>query len=342
MQARSAQVIEGRIAHGPLTDRLGRVHTYLRVSVTDRCNYRCVYCMPEEGMNWVPREQLLRYEEIARIVGVFAQLGVTKIRITGGEPTIRSDIESLVAAIAETPGITDVALTTNGHTLARQAERLHAAGLRRINVSLDTLRPDRFTALTRGGDLGRVLAGIAAARAAGMVPVKINAVLLQGENDDEVFDLVDFFGQDAATTELRFIEYMPFEARWHRCGPSADVRRQIASRYTLLPEPREGAAAGPARTWRVAESGLRVGFISPLSEHFCAGCNRLRLMVDGHLRTCLAHEDTPSLRDLLRAGASDQALADSIREMVMGKPDGHDCTVDGGEVFQGVMTGIGG
>ena len=326
----------------PLEDRFGRVHTYLRISVTDRCNYRCVYCMPAEGLNWLPRADVLQYEEIARLVRIFAGLGIRKVRLTGGEPTLRADLPRLVRAIAETPGITDLALTTNGHTLARLAPRLAEAGLRRINVSLDSLDPARFRALTRGGELARVLEGIDAARAAGLRPVKINAVVLRGENDDEVLSLVDFFSRDAATTELRFIEYMPFEARWHACVPSAELRRVIAARYTLVPAPRRGDTAGPARDWTVAETGLRIGFISPLSEHFCAGCNRLRLMVDGHLRTCLAHEDTPSLRDLLRGGATDEALAAAIRGMVLGKPEGHDCGVDGGTPFEGVMTGIGG
>jgi cyclic pyranopterin phosphate synthase len=326
----------------PLEDRFGRVHTYLRISVTDRCNYRCVYCMPAEGLNWLPRADVLQYEEIARLVRIFAGLGIRKVRLTGGEPTLRADLPRLVAAIASTPGITDLALTTNGHTLGRLAPKLAAAGLRRINVSLDSLDPARFRALTRGGDLARVLEGIAAARAAGLHPVKINAVVLRGENDDEVLSLVDFFSRDAASTELRFIEYMPFEARWHACVPSAELRRTIGARYTLLPAPRRGDTGGPARDWTVAETGLRIGFISPLSEHFCAGCNRLRLMVDGHLRTCLAHEDTPSLRDLLRGGAGDDALAAAIRGMVLGKPEGHDCGVDGGTPFEGVMTGIGG
>ena len=326
----------------PLLDRLGRVHTYLRVSVTDRCNYRCVYCMPEEGLNWLPREDLLNYEEIARLIRVFARLGIRKIRLTGGEPTLRADLPLLVEAIAQTPGIDDLSLTTNGHTLARLAPRLAAAGLRRVNISLDSLRPDRFAALTRGGSLERVLAGVDAALAAGIRPVKINAVLLQGENDDEILDLAAFFGQRAADIELRFIEYMPFEARWHACVPSAQVRATLATRYTLCPDGPRSADAGPARTWRLAENGLRVGFISPLSEHFCATCNRLRLMVDGHLRTCLAHEDTPSLRDLLRQGHDDDALAAAIRAMVMGKPDGHDCGVTEGQLFEGVMTAIGG
>lgn len=325
----------------PLEDRFGRVHQYLRVSVTDRCNYRCVYCLPEDGMDWLPRAEVLSFEEITRAVAVFARMGVGHIRLTGGEPTARKDICQLVEALAATPGVRDLAMTTNGHTLAALAPQLRAAGLHRLNVSLDTLRADRFAKLTRGGDLARVLAGIDAALACGFSPVKINAVMLEGENDDEVLDLAAWFAPMAPKVELRFIEYMPFEARWHRCVPSVKVRQTLAARYTLTPT-KTVAGGGPARNWRLAESGLVVGFISPLSEHFCATCNRLRLMADGHLRTCLAHEDTPSLRDLLRQGSSDQALEASIRAMVLGKPEGHACGTDDGTVFEGVMTGIGG
>lgn len=331
----------------PLVDSLGRVHSYLRVSVTDRCNYRCVYCMPAEGMTWIPRQDLLTYEEIGRVVGVFAGLGITRIRLTGGEPTIRRDITQLVQRVAATPGITDVAMTTNAHHLHALAAPLADAGLTRINVSLDSLRADRFARLTRGGDLARVLAGIDAARDAGLGPVKINAVVLAGENDDEVEELVEFFSQWPDDTELRFIEYMPFEARWHKCVPARQLRERLGQRWTLAPHRTvagqgPGTGAGPARTWKVVETGLTVGFISPLTEHFCATCNRLRLMADGHLRTCLAHEDTPSLRDLVRAGADDQQLEDAVRAMVLGKPWGHDCQADGGTLFEGVMTRVGG
>lgn len=324
----------------PLLDSYGRVHTYLRISVTDRCNYRCVYCMPEEGLHWIPREDLLSYEEIARLVRLFTRLGVRRVRLTGGEPTVRKDLVSLVEALGQL-GLEDIALTTNGHTLASLAPRLKRAGMTRVNVSIDTLRPDRFARLTRGGDVARVLAGIEAARAEGLTPIKLNAVILRGENDDELFDLVDFFAPHARTTVLRFIEYMPFEERWHQSVPCRELRRTIETRYTLVPD-RASAGVGPARYWRIAENGLQVGFIAPLSEHFCATCNRLRLMADGHLRTCLAHEDTPSLRDLMRGGQSDDELESAIRVMVYGKPSGHDCQVQGGTLFEGVMTGIGG
>ena len=325
----------------PLVDSFGRVHTYLRISVTDRCNYRCVYCMPAEGMRWTPRDTLLRYEEITRLVRIFAKMGIRQIRLTGGEPTMRADICRLIASLSAIDGIDDLAMTTNGHTLARLAPTLAAAGLRRLNISIDTLRPDRFAALTRGGKLDRVLAGIEAARAAGMTPIKLNAVLLAGQNDDEIFDLVDYCSAAGGDLSLRFIEYMPFEARWHQCVPAAQVRQRLSARYTLTPATTK-IGGGPSREWVIAETGLKIGFISPLSNRFCESCNRLRLMVDGHLRTCLAHEDTPSLRDLLRDNTPDTQLEATIRAMVMGKRDGHHCEVDGGTMFAGVMTGIGG
>ncbi|NOY24420.1 MAG: GTP 3',8-cyclase MoaA [Oligoflexia bacterium] len=331
----------------PLTDQFGRTHTYLRVSVTDRCNFRCTYCMPKKGMTWMPRANLLSFEEIQRLVAVFAQAGVTRVRLTGGEPLIRRNIDRLVAAVAQTPGIQDVALTTNAQLLAPLAQSLKDAGLRRINVSFDSLRPERFKSMTRGGSLASVLTGIDAARQAGLAPIKINAVLLRDQNDDEIEDLVRFFSQWSDDTELRFIEYMPFQARWHQGVAAADVQKTLRARWTLLPLRESsgsgpGVGAGPARTWRIAETGLVVGFISPLTEHFCASCNRLRLMADGHLRTCLAHEDTPSLRDLLRGGANQDQLDRAVRAMVLGKPEGHRCEADGGTVFQGVMTSVGG
>lgn len=326
----------------PLVDRFGRAHTYVRISVTDRCNFRCVYCMPEDGLTWMPRDELLRYEEIARLMGVFAGMGVRKVRLTGGEPTLRADIESLIGGLAAIEGIDDIAMTTNGLTLDRLAPRLARAGLTRVNVSIDSVDPERFRRLTRGGDLARVLRGIEACRGAGLTPVKLNAVVLKGENEQDLDSLVDWAGQWPEHLELRFIEYMPFEARWHQSVASAELRRRLAARLTLTPDRARGRADGPARMWRIAETGLRVGFISPLSEHFCARCNRLRLQADGHLRTCLAHEDTPSLRDILRGGADDDGLERAIRAMVMGKPEGHDCGLDDGTVFEGVMTGIGG
>ncbi len=324
-----------------LVDSYGRVHTYLRVSVTDRCNFRCVYCMPKEGVDWMPRTNVLSFEEIVRLVRVFVSLGVSRVRLTGGEPMARRDFPDLVDALGALPGVEDLALTTNALKLAPLAERFAAAGLKRINVSLDCLDPDTFFRLTRGGNVDFVLDGIEAARRAGIAPIRINAVMLEGENDGELFDLVEYFARNPEDTELRFIEYMPFQARWHTCVPASELRRRLSTRYTLE-RMDSTVGGGPAVPWRIRENGLRIGFISPLSENFCGSCNRLRLMADGHLRTCLSDDKTPSLRDLLRAGADDDALVLAILTMVKGKREGHGCTLEGGRMFEGVMTQVGG
>lgn len=282
-----------------LVDRFGRQHTYVRVSVTDRCNYRCVYCLPAEGVQWMPRAHLLRYEELVRIVRVMVSMGVRRVRLTGGEPTVRRDLPDLVAALAAIPGLDDLSLTTNGDRLAAMAGPLARAGLHRVNVSVDSLDPERFARITRGGRLEAVLDGIAAARAAGLRPIKINMVVMEGENDDEVVDLARWAWAHADDTVLRYIEYMPFEARWHRNTAAARIRERLAALGPVEPL-EERLGGGPARYWRVGP--LTVGFIAPITEHFCATCNRLRLSADGHLRTCLAHEDNPNLRDLVRGG----------------------------------------
>ncbi len=325
----------------PLRDSFGRTHTYVRVSVTDRCNFRCVYCMPEEGLDWMQRSDLLSYEEIARLVGVFASMGVTGVRLTGGEPLVRKDLECLVAELGQIPGIDDLAMTTNAHRLAACAQELADAGLTRINVSLDSLDPERFSAMTRGGRLDKVLAGLDAAIAAGLSPIKINCVVLEGENDEELYDLVEFFGARPGHFVLRFIEYMPFQARWHTSVPSAELRARLSAVYSLNLAT-EGIGQGPARDWVIKENGLRIGFISPLSNNFCSSCNRLRLMANGHLRTCLSDDGTPSLRDILRGGASDSELEQAIRDLVMGKRKSHEALIDGGTPFEGVMTRVGG
>jgi cyclic pyranopterin phosphate synthase len=331
--------LPSRPTRSGLLDRFGRQHTYLRISVTDRCNFRCVYCLPEEGLDWMPRKDLLNYEEIARLVGIFARMGIRRVRLTGGEPTVRRDIAALVGAVAAIPGIDDLSMTTNAHALARNAGVLASRGLRRVNISLDSLDAERFGRITRGGRLDAVLDGIAEARRVGLTPIKINMVVMQGVNDDEVVPMVRHFQPHAGDTVLRFIEYMPFDGRWHENVSAAELRRRLAVIGPVEPfdEPLGG---GPARYWTVG--GLRIGFIAPLTEHFCASCNRLRLLADGHLRTCLAHEDTPSLRDLLRGGVSDADLETTIRTIVRGKPAGHEAETDGGRFFEGVMTGIGG
>lgn len=340
---------------GPLVDRFARVHTYLRVSVTDRCNFRCAYCMPAEGLDWMPREHLLTYEEIARVVGVFARMGVERVRLTGGEPTLRRGIADLVGRIARTPGIRDVSMTTNGHAFAGSARALKDAGLTRVNVSLDSVDPDVFRAITRGADLERVLAGIDAALEAGLTPVKVNCVVVGGVNDHGVEAMVEHFAARPGT-QLRFIEFMPFgtgpsdalrplrrpdAADVHLHVPSKVLRERLSRRWALEPVPRQGG--GPSADVRL-DNGLVVGFISPITEHFCQACNRLRLQADGSLRTCLSRDRAPNLRDLLRAGASDDELEQAVRAQVFGKVAGHEAHLDGADrrAFEGVMTRIGG
>ncbi len=341
-----------------LVDRFGRLHTYLRVSVTDRCNYRCTYCMPAEGHVWLPRNEVLSHEEIVRIVTVMAGSGLRRVRLTGGEPLLRRGITSLVAAIAAVPGIDDVSMTTNAHGLAELAGPLAAAGLHRVNISVDSLDPARFARLTRGGQLGAVLAGVRAAHEAGLGPIKLNMVVMRGENDDEITSMAAAclpggLLAGAEETVLRYIEYMPFAGRWHENVPAGEIRERLraaghlevdagdlpgvgpATRERWTPAPRESAPGASAPS-------VRVGFIAPLTEHFCARCNRLRLLVDGHLRTCLGYESTPSLRDVLRGGATDDALLAAIADIVSGKPAGHLAETEGGTAFEGVMTSIGG
>lgn len=326
---------------GPLLDRFGRAHTYLRVSVTDRCNFRCTYCMPAAGLDWMPRDHLLTYEEIGRLVGVFASMGIERVRITGGEPTLRRDIERLVGRIAAHPNLRDVAMTTNGHAFANKAEALARAGLTRVNVSLDALDPALFAKMTRGGRVEKVLAAIDEALEVGVTPVKINCVVVGGENEGEVEPLVEYFAARPGT-QVRFIEYMPFGGnggeRHH--VPARVLRERLRERYGM--EPVASVGGGPSRDVRLG-NGLVVGFISPITEHFCDLCNRLRLQADGSLRTCLSRDRAPNLRDLLRGGATDVELALAIRQQVWGKVAGHEAHRDGDfKAFEGVMTRVGG
>jgi cyclic pyranopterin phosphate synthase len=329
---------------GPLIDRFARRHDYLRISVTDRCNYRCTYCMPAEGLDWLPKAQVLTFEEIERIARVFAGMGVRRIRLTGGEPTVRKGLPDLVRRISAIPGIEDIAMTTNGHLFASAARAFREAGLKRVNISIDSLDPTQFRELTRGGDVARVLAAIEAARAEGLAPIKLNCVVVAGVNEDQIVPLVERFAADKADTVVRFIEYMPFDKDSRRRHfPVARVREILNAKFGL--EPADGATrgGGPAKTWRVRSTGQLVGFISPITEHFCEACNRLRLEADGHLRTCLSRDRTPSLREVLRAGATDEILAAAIRSMVWGKVAGHEAhLLEGWKGFEGVMTRIGG
>jgi cyclic pyranopterin phosphate synthase len=327
-----------------LADRFARRIEYLRVSLTDRCNYRCTYCMPEEGVQLVPRADVLTFEELERLLGVFARLGVRRVRLTGGEPTVRKDMVDLVGRLAGVPGIEELAMTTNGHLLPDLAAPLRAAGLSEVNVSIDTLDRDRFRALTRRGDLDRVVAGIDAALAAGL-EVKLNAVALRGVNEDELAELCRFGWAKGATP--RFIEHMPMSggeiySQARHLG-AAEIRERIGSALgaEVAADPADRARPrGPARYFRVA--GQRFGIISAMSEHFCSTCNRVRLTATGDLHACLAFDDATPLRELLRGGASDEDLSVAIQSAVDGKREGHEFQIGGGGAPRKHMVAIGG
>ena len=309
-----------------LSDSFSRRVSYLRVSLTDRCNYRCVYCMPEEGVDLVPKADVLTFEEIERLLRVFSGLGVRRVRLTGGEPTVRKDLVPCVERLARIPGIEQVVMTTNGHRLPELAAPLAAAGLAGLNVSVDTLDPARFRELTRRGDLARVLEGIDAARAQGL-PIKLNIVALRGMNDGEVGALCDYAWDRGMVP--RFIEWMPMSdgALYQSAAllVAADIRALIEAHTgaALVGEERGDAPVGPARYWTTA-AGKRVGIISAMSENFCATCNRVRLTATGELHTCLAYDDATNLRALLRGGAGDAAIEEAIRSAVGIKRRGHD------------------
>jgi GTP 3',8-cyclase len=309
----------------PCQDDFGRAINYLRVSVTDRCNLRCVYCMPAEGIGKRAHGEMLRYEELALVVRAAAELGVRKVRLTGGEPLARLGLPDLVRMLAAIPGIDDLAMTTNGTLLARHAQALAAAGLGRINVSLDTLRPERFAQITRQGQLEEVWAGIAAAQAAGLAPIKLNMVVVRGLNDDEVVD----FAQRTATDgwHVRFIELMPIGANVNWAGNGtvsiAEVRARIEAALGPLEAVHGPAGNGPARYYRLPGAAGTVGFIGAMSEHFCRACNRLRLTADGRLRPCLMSDEELDLRTPLRAGADLATVKDLLIQAIRNKPEGH-------------------
>ena len=309
----------------PYLDNFARPINYLRISITDRCNLRCVYCMPSEGIELRSHRDILTLEEISRVAEAAAAVGISKIRLTGGEPLARLGLPDLVQMISGTPGIDDISMTTNGTLLARHANELAAAGLNRVNVSLDTLRPERFRQITRRGTLADVWAGIKAAHMAGLNPIKLNVVVIRGLNENEVTDFAQM--TLARPWHIRFIEIMPLgtNAAWAGDGyvPMTKVRKLIEDAFGPL-EPVGGPAGnGPARYYRLAGAVGTLGFISPVSEHFCFSCNRLRLTADGKLRPCLLSDYEMDLRAPLRAGASADKLADLLRAGIMRKPEGH-------------------
>jgi len=310
---------------GPaMKDRFERELTYLRLSVVDRCNLHCLYCMPAEGAGFDAWGEILSYEEMHRLVGIFAGLGISKVRITGGEPLVRRQIEKLVEKIKSVPGIREIAMSSNGIFLKGMARGLKGAGLDRVNISLDTLRRDRFIRIARLDRLKEVLEGIDAALEAGLAPVKINTVLMKGINDDEIPDLAAFAVRHSI--EIRFIELMPTHEAVD-IDPlqnffSAQEAREIVERHYPL-KPADVYLSSPAQVYEIPGTGARVGFISPLSCFFFARCNRLRMKANGMLKTCLHGKEDLDLKALLRGGASEEAIIQAIRETVFARPEQH-------------------
>ena len=312
-----------------LVDPFGRTITYLRVSVTDRCDFRCVYCMSEH-MSFLPKAELLSLEELDRLCSAFVRKGVSKLRLTGGEPLVRRGIMTLVSSLSrhfQSGALSELTLTTNGSQLQKYATELKASGIRRINVSLDTLDAGKFRAITRWGDLGNVLAGIDAAQAAGL-QIKINTVALKGVNDDEIPTLLEW-AHDRGM-DLTVIEVMPLgdvdESRLDQYLPLSIIRARLAERYTL--EDIDYRTGGPARYVRVKETGGRLGFITPLTHNFCESCNRVRVTCTGTLFMCLGQNDAADLRGPLRSSESDEPLYAAIDEAITRKPKGHDFVID--------------
>jgi GTP 3',8-cyclase len=318
---------------------------YLRISITDRCNLRCRYCMPKEGVSPFGHAEVLRYEEILRIAAAAARLGIAKIRITGGEPLVRADAVRLVEKLARIPGIRDLSMTTNGVLLADFAGALREAGLQRVNISMDSLNPDKYRRITRGGDLSRVRAGIAAARKAGLTPVKINAVAIAGFNDDEIPDFARL--TLAEDLQVRFIEFMPVgeSCAWKpEQSLSADeVRKRIETLGPLAPLANFGNSFdGPARLFRLPGAAGVIGLISPVSDHFCASCNRLRLTSDGKLKTCLFSDEELDLKTLIRSGGGDEILEETLARAIRQKPLRQGTIIAGMKRCQRPMVKIGG
>ena len=317
------------LASRPMTDPFGRTISYLRVSVTDRCDLRCFYCMSED-MTFLPKADLLSLEELDRLCAAFIAKGVKKLRLTGGEPLVRRNVMSLVRSLSrhlDSGALNELTLTTNGSQLARFASELHDCGVRRINVSLDTLDPAKFKAITRWGDLDKVLAGIEAARTAGLA-VKINAVALKNLNEEEIPELMQWaHGKDMALT---LIEVMPMgdigEGRIDQYVPLSLLRARLTQQFTLTDLPDD--TGGPARYVSVAETGGKLGFITPMTHNFCEACNRVRITCTGTLHTCLGHEDASDLRKPLRASADNDLLSAAIDRAIGLKPRGHDFIID--------------
>ena len=297
---------------------------YIRISITDRCNLRCLYCMPEEGVDLLKHQELMTFEEIVRLVRSLVPLGIRKIRLTGGEPLVRKGVEDLIRQLRAIPEIEDITLTTNGMMLAEMAEELKAAGLSRVNISLDTLKEDRFKEITRWGNLTKVLEGIDKAIEVGLTPVKLNVVAIKGFNDDEFLDLARFAFDKPV--QVRFIELMPIgesdQEAFLKLYPIGEIKALLETRYKLV-EAKDIRTNGPAENYRL-EGGLGgIGFIGALSHKFCSSCNRLRLTADGRMRPCLHKDIEYDILALLRNGATDEELRKFVWEIILGKPEGH-------------------
>jgi cyclic pyranopterin phosphate synthase len=310
-------------AEGPLVDTFGRIANDLRVSVTDRCNFRCTYCMPAEGLAWLPKNEILSFEEMTRLLGIFVGLGVDSIKVTGGEPTVRADLPTLVGMFREVGPDLDISITTNGMLLDRLASPLAAAGVDRATVSCDSLMRHRFAEMTRRDALDKVLAGLKAAETAGLTPIKINTVVIGGTNDDEVVEFARWSRETGY--EVRFIEYMPLDAEhaWERAKvvPSARILETIDATFALLPV---GHDNEPATSYAFADGAPgRIGVIASVTEPFCDTCDRLRLTAEGQVRACLFSLEETDLRGPMRDGASDEALEALIRTTVWRKWSGH-------------------
>jgi cyclic pyranopterin phosphate synthase len=306
-------------------DAYGRRISYLRISVTDRCNLRCVYCMPERGVPWQPRQAILSYEEITRLVTVGAEMGLRRIRLTGGEPLVRPHLPRLVRQLSQVSSIEEISLTTNGVLLPRYAGALAEAGLRRVNISLDTLRPDRYRKITRWGDIDDVWRGIEAAQVAGLAPLKINMVVIPGINDDEVIKMAALSLE--REWHIRFIEWMPIgSVAWQPPGDRmsvVEVQKRLIDQFGSLTPTPVAVGGGPARSFKLPGGLGSNGFISPLSRHFCDTCNRLRLTAEGKLRPCLLSDCEVDVRHALRQGADHRELQRLYRRALQLKPKGH-------------------
>jgi cyclic pyranopterin phosphate synthase len=326
----------------PIQDKYDRIIDYMRISVTDRCNLRCMYCMPSEGVKPVAHKDILQYEEILRVVTIAAKLGVKKIRITGGEPLTRKKLSFLIASIRNIEGIEDISLTTNGVLLRKQVRELADAGLNRVNVSLDSLSPDKYREITRGGDINNVFEGIYEAQQAGLLPVKLNMVPIRGFNDDEI----ESFAQLTLKTPLhvRFIEFMPIggSAIWSedKYISTEEIKRRVSA--IALINPVKLRRTGPARYYRFEHAPGVVGFISPITHHFCNFCNRLRLTSEGKLRPCLFSETEIDLKSAMRCGAADDEIERLIRLSVAVKPRGHNINHEKNFAHLKPMSRIGG